>query len=60
MNKHKLLILLVVIFQLNFVYSLNPYEVLGLSSKANKEEIKEAFKSLSLKYHPDKNRDTKV
>ncbi len=32
----------------------NPYDVLGVSKKANEAEIKKAFRSLAKKYHPDK------
>lgn len=30
------------------------YKVLGLSKNATKDEIKEAFRKLAIKYHPDK------
>lgn len=32
------------------------YEELGIDSSANEKEIKQAFRKLSLKYHPDKTR----
>ena len=31
------------------------YETLGVDTKANKDEIKKAYRQLSMKYHPDKN-----
>ena len=33
----------------------NHYETLGISTTASKDEIKKAFRQLSLQYHPDKN-----
>lgn len=31
------------------------YETLGIDKNANDTEIKKAYRSLSLKYHPDRN-----
>lgn len=37
--------------------SQNYYEVLGITTSASQSEIKQAYKKLALKWHPDKNRD---
>ena len=36
----------------------NPYSVLGISPDATDEEVKQAYRELARKYHPDKYRDS--
>ena len=37
--------------------SKNLYKILGLSTNANKDDIKKSYRSLAKKYHPDKNKE---
>jgi DnaJ-class molecular chaperone len=36
----------------------DPYRVLGVSGNASQTEIRQSFRSLALKYHPDRNKDS--
>lgn len=36
---------------------MNPYQVLGISSQVDLKEVKQAYKKLCLKYHPDNGGD---
>lgn len=46
--------------QLLFYKMPNFYEILGLQKDANDNEIKKAYRSLSLKHHPDRGGDTNI
>ena len=39
--------------------TVDPYKILGVKSDATLDEIKKAYRKLSLKEHPDKNKDNK-
>ena len=38
----------------NVSHKTDPYEILGVSKKASQDQIRNAYKSLAAKYHPDK------
>lgn len=42
------------------VNSFDPFSILEIDSGADSKQIKKAYRSLSLKYHPDKNPDNRV
>ncbi|KAE9553009.1 hypothetical protein FO519_003770 [Halicephalobus sp. NKZ332] len=58
----KLLVPLIFFFILYSLadYQGDPYGILGISRGANQKEIKKAYKSLVLEWHPDRNDDPKA
>lgn len=49
-----LLVLLLVAAPAALAWREDPYRVLGISRSASETEIKRAYRSLALKWHPDK------
>ena len=43
-----------------FATASDPYKVLGISRSSSADEIKQAYRKLALKWHPDKNQATRV
>jgi len=41
-------------------FNMNPFEVLGLSHKASAEDVRKAYRRMSVQVHPDKNPDNKL
>lgn len=58
-SKQYLFIILVIIsaYLVSVQCAEDYYRILGIQKNADDSQIKKAFKKLSLKYHPDKNRD---
>ena len=36
----------------------NYYDILGVNNRASQAEIKKSFRTLAMKYHPDKNKNS--
>ena len=58
MKKNLIIIILIILLTLSNCGE-DYYHLLGVKRNASKEEIRRAFKKLSLKYHPDKNKNKK-
>jgi DnaJ-related protein SCJ1 len=50
-----LVALAVVLFSVVVIAAEDYYKVLGLAKSASEKDIKRAYRTLSKKYHPDKN-----
>ena len=56
-SSNKLLYSIIIILLISLSYcGEDYYKILGVKRNASKQEIKKAFKKLSLKWHPDKNK----
>ena len=41
-------------------FNMNPFEVLGITHKATHDDVKQAYRKLSVKVHPDKNPENEL
>lgn len=55
--RHKAILILLAVLFIVVLAGKDYYRILGLKKGASEAEIKKAFKKLSLKYHPDKNKN---
>ena len=56
-KNHYITLLIIFLLFPNIFCGEDYYKLLGVKRSASKSEIRRAFKKLSLKYHPDKNKD---
>ena len=54
--KSNMIRLIMSLFSIAVAQERDFYKILGIPRSANEKEIKKAFKRMSLKYHPDKNK----
>lgn len=59
-NKYFCLIAIILFSIVNADQQLDPYSVLQISRNASPKEIKQAYKRLVMKWHPDKNDSPKA
>lgn len=53
-GQSKIMVMMLLILLISSQGIVDPYQVLGLTQGASRQEVKKAFKELSLQYHPDR------
>ena len=53
----KLTLSILLFFLISILCDEDYYRILGVKRDSTKQQVRRAFKKLSLKYHPDKNKD---